>query len=202
MNSFSLADIILFAIIAAAAIWGLKSGFVKAFFQLGYYIISTIAALIFYPMVSDVLMNSALSQYIHDKIILPRLSVDTGALNLPSFLQMVVAEGVNSTTQTLAASLTEMAVKIICFVVVFILVRFGLKFAVKILDTIVKLPLLKQFNKLGGLAVGVLNGVVLCYIVLALASVFANDKIHQMIIQSQFAIRLYDNNLLLKLIFG
>jgi uncharacterized membrane protein required for colicin V production len=114
----------------------------------------------------------------------------------------VVAEGVNSTTQTLAASLTEMAVKIICFVVVFILVRFGLKFAVKILDTIVKLPLLKQFNKLGGLAVGVLNGVVLCYIVLALASVFANDKIHQMIIQSQFAIRLYDNNLLLKLIFG
>lgn len=202
MNNISLADLIIFAIIAAAAIWGLKSGFVRAVFHLGYYIISTIAALIFYPLVSELLMDSALSRYIHDKIILPRVSVDTGALNLPAFLQRVVAEGVDSTTQTIAASLTEMAIKIICFAVVFILVRFGLKFVVKILDSIAKLPLLKQFNKLGGLVVGILNGFVLCYLVLALSSVFANDKIYQMITNSQFAVKLYENNLLLKLIFG
>lgn len=202
MSNIPIADIIVFVIVAVMAFWGLRSGFIRAVFHLGYYVISVIAALVFYPLVSKFLINSALSRYIHDKVILPRISMETGGLNLPTFLQNAVTEGINNTTEAVAASMTEMAISIICFIIVFILVRFGLKFAVKILDTIAKLPLLNLFNKVGGLAVGVLNGVIIVYLVLALTTFLANDKVYQMINDSSIAVNMYNNNILLKLIFG
>lgn len=197
-----MADILVVAVILFMALWGMRSGFIKAVFHFGYYIISVIAAMILYPALSKILLNSRLSAFIHDEIIMPRIAIGTGEINMPSFLQQALTEGINNTTQTLAASLTEMIINIICFMIVFVLVRFGLKFVVSILDSIAKLPLLNIVNKLGGIGVGVLNGFILVYILLAIATIFMNDNLFDFISNSNYTFKMYNDNILLKLLFG
>jgi uncharacterized membrane protein required for colicin V production len=197
-----MADLLLVVLVVLMALWGLKAGFVKAVFHLGYYIISIIAAMLLYPVFSNYLINSRLSFYIQDKIIMPRIAVDAESIKLPSFLRQAVSAGIENTTEAIAASLTEMVLNIICFIAVFLIVKFGLKLVVKVLNTIAKLPVLSLFNKLGGLAVGAFNGIIISYIVLAVATIFINEKIYTVISASKYVSAMYNNNIILKLLFG
>lgn len=197
-----MADIVLLAIILLMAFWGLKSGFVRALFHFGYYIISAAGAMLLYPHLSKYLYGSGLSAFIHDKVIMPRLAAETGKISLPPFMQKALSEGINNTAQSLADSMTAMTINIICFIIILIVIRFGLRFIVNILDMVARLPLLNLFNKAGGLAIGLLNGFILAYLILAVATIFMNGKLFDFINDSKYAIIMYNNNLLLKLIFG
>ena len=69
---------------------------------------------------------------------------------------------------------------------------------------IAKLPVIKQFDKLGGVIYGVLEGIIIIYLVLAIIS-FISPMIGENIIaaidESMVGSMLYNNNLLLKIIF-
>ena len=193
-------DGIVIVIIGLMAFFGWNSGLVRSFFRLGYYIISIIAAALLYPLISNLLAGSALREFIYTKVMLPRMAVDTTGMNLPSFMHGAVTEGINATSQNLALSATDMAINIICFIIVFLAVRIGLKFLSKILDAAAKLPVLNFINKTGGLALGVISGTLLVYILLAVSTLFMNEGIYSMISNSIFTISMYNNNPLLKLI--
>lgn len=197
-----MADIIIIIIIAVAALLGMKAGFVRAVFHLGYYLIAAIAAFTLYPFLSEALVASRIGVYIHDKIIMPRISVDTTQIRTPYFIRHALSKGIENTTEALAASLTEMALSIICFLAVFLIVKFGLKLIVNILNCVARLPLLSFFNKAGGVAVGAFNGIIVVYILLAIASIFISDRLYDMIEASTFAKMMYNDNILLKIIFG
>jgi uncharacterized membrane protein required for colicin V production len=197
-----MADIIVVLIIAAAALIGMRAGFVKAVFHLGYYIISAAAAFALYPILSKALAASRLGGYIHDNIIMPRVSVDTSQIRMPNFIRHALTEGIENTTEAVAASLTEMAINILCFLAVFIIVKFGLKLIVKLLNGVANLPLLSFFNKVGGLAVGAFNGVLIVYILLAISSVFMTDRLYGLVEASTYAKMMYNNNIILKFLFG
>ncbi|MDR0405162.1 MAG: CvpA family protein [Clostridiales bacterium] len=193
-----MADIVIAAIVLVMAVWGWKSGFVRTVFRLGYYIIAVIAAAALYPALSGLLRESPLSAYIHDKVILPRVSVDTGGFNMPSFLQDAVTGGIDGTTEALARFFTDMVLSILCFIAVFIAVRVGLKLAARLLDGIAKLPVLNLFNKVAGLVAGVMNGLILVCLLLGLATVFMTDEAYEVIRSSPGTFYLYNNNILLR----
>ncbi|OQB14726.1 MAG: Colicin V production protein [Firmicutes bacterium ADurb.Bin193] len=197
-----MADIVVGLIIAGMALWGWRSGFVRSVFHLGYYIIAAVVALFLYPVVSSYLIKSPLATFIHDKIILPRLATDSVKLSLPPFLKEAVSGGIDGATLTVATSLTELVINIICFIAVFIITGIGLRLAINILDSIAKLPLINIVNKVGGLAIGTFNGFIIVYLVLAAATVFMNDNIYGYLASSKYALKMYNDNLLLKLLFG
>ena len=72
-------------------------------------------------------------------------------------------------------------------------------------DLIAKLPILKQFNKLGGVLFGLLKGLFLVYLALGIISVVAPlanaNNITKPIKQSIIGNVMYENNVLVKMLF-
>jgi len=201
-------DIILILIIIIMALWGLQSGLIRSIFHFGYYIISAIVAAIVYPALTTFMMATPISTYIHDKIILPNLKTATPNIsisNMPTILKDLIEKPINSGVQnaleTTANSLTQTLVSVICIILVFAVVRFGLRFIIEILHKVASLPILSPINKIGGLVIGTANGFILVYLLLALATLFMSTDIHKLIDTSQIAKQMYNDNLLIKLIF-
>ena len=67
-------------------------------------------------------------------------------------------------------------------------------------DKIAELPILKQFNKTGGIIYGLLRGVLIIYVLLMLIGVFGqvnpNNSVHMQIEDSYLGKLMYDNNIL------
>ena len=74
-----------------------------------------------------------------------------------------------------------------------------------ITSLIAKLPVIKQFDKLGGVIYGLLEGLIIIYVILAIISFVApmtNGNIVTAIDEAFIGSMLYNNNLLLKIIFN
>ena len=81
--------------------------------------------------------------------------------------------------------------------------KIALKFVTFLADLIAKLPILKQFNELGGTIYGLLEGLFIVFIGFAVISLIApmlDPSILQAINSSLLGSICYNNNLLLKII--
>ena len=87
----------------------------------------------------------------------------------------------------------------------FIIVRIALILLKFVAEAIAKLPIIKQCNKAGGLVYGAIRGMFMIYIFLAILflvmSVNNSGTIANMINSSIISKVLYENNLLLNIIF-
>ena len=70
---------------------------------------------------------------------------------------------------------------------------------------ITKLPIIRQVDKIGGLAYGAIEGVVIVYAILAVISltsvIWANNAVVMAIGKSTLGEMLYNNNIILNLLF-
>ncbi|MFQ8988799.1 MAG: CvpA family protein [Intestinibacter sp.] len=90
-------------------------------------------------------------------------------------------------------------------IALFLVSRIVLIFIKGLTQLITKLPVIKQFDKLGGIIYGLLEALVIIYVILTILSLvsplISNSGIIQAIENSFIGSVMYDNNLLLKLIF-
>lgn len=145
-------------------------------------------------------------------------SIDTSALNgfmgeenIFSTLPDVVGEklGVNEFKENIGSNITttvaDTAINILSWVILYIGIQIILNIAVAILDGVMSLPLLREINNIAGLAIGIVMGVFRIYIILAVIyfiSTVANIyPIINAIGSSSMIASMYNNNLLLKIIF-
>ena len=88
---------------------------------------------------------------------------------------------------------------------VFIISKLTLIFINVFADLIGKLPIIKQFNKVGGTIYGVIQGILIVYIVFAVISLIApmlnNTDFLEQINNSLIGNMVYNNNIILKLLF-
>ena len=74
-----------------------------------------------------------------------------------------------------------------------------------IADVIMNLPILKQFNKIGGVLYGIIKSLIIIYIVLAIifaiTYITGNTTISDAISRSYITKIFYNNNVLLKIVF-
>jgi len=197
-----MADIIILVIIAGAAVIGYKKGLVHSVFNLGYHFVALIAAAVFYPMVSSWLTGTRLYSMIFDSI--TKRVASGGFINveaLPEFMRQTAQTGINAAAENTAATVTNLIVTIVSIVIVFVVVKFTLSIISKVINSFAKLPVIKGFNKLGGFMFGILSGIVIVYVVLAIAAMFPQSQITGFIEQGTFAQSMYNNNLVMKCIF-
>ena len=98
------------------------------------------------------------------------------SLNLPTFMFSSVFEQSDflmrtarlSAAQAVSNSLTGAFMKLVSGILLFLLIMIGLWILRRILEAIFKLPLLKEVNKLAGFVAGLINGVLLSYLLLAI----------------------------------
>lgn len=106
-------------------------------------------------------------------------------------------------TGILPQTAREIAVNIVTggvVLILFIAVRIALKFVTALANIVAKLPIIKQFNEMGGLLYGVLRGVLVVYIAMLLIGVVGQinpqNSIHQNINESYVGKMMYENNVL------
>ncbi|NLC67242.1 MAG: CvpA family protein, partial [Clostridiaceae bacterium] len=112
---------------------------------------------------------------------------------------------INDIMESISEGLARVVIYIISMVLLFLAVRIAISIAKHLLEGIAKLPLLKQLDKLGGFAIGAVEGLLTVYVAFAILMLFNTvpsfKQIHDAIETSMIARFFYENNFIIDLMF-
>lgn len=207
-------DIILVAIIALNVFICYRKGLVKLAVGLIAVIVAIIISVVLYKPVSNIIIeNTEIDENIENTII-ENFSAETDEEEdtdngFMKYMEKYVNDSINKTrNQIVLEASNVIATKVInicVFLGIFIIARIVLILLTFIADIIMSLPILKQFNKAGGIIYGLIKALLIIYVILAIIFfiiyVSGNTTLSNAISSSYITKFFYNNNLLLNLIF-
>ena len=209
-------DLIILAIIVLCVIVGYIKGLTGALIKILSFVLSIVIAFILFIPISNLIINNTqidenIAQSIREMIIGNNNDTQIEE-NMPStitdYIGQKVDEASDSAKETVVDSTArEVSLTIVkagTWIALFIVARILLILLRFITSLIAKLPIIKQFDKVGGVIYGLLEGLIIVYVVLAIisfASPMMSGDIANAIDNSTIGSMMYNNNLLLKIIF-
>ena len=215
-------DIIIIAIMASCIFAGYRKGLIGVAFHLVSFIIAILVALLLHGPISNfIIQNTQIDDKIEDMIVKNtdpsrfeegQTNLTKEEQNMPkivvNYIQEAIQDNVNNAKNNIEDVIAErIAITIIniaTIIILFILVRIILIVINKIGDMIAKLPIISQFNKTGGIIYGVIEGLFIIYVLLALCLIIApfiqSTELLSYINTSYIGKMMYNNNILLKFI--
>lgn len=220
-------DIIIIAFIILCIALGYHKGLTGSLLKIVSFVLALVIAFVLFKPISGFIIdntnwdenleqsirNMALNQGEKDNTKPNDEKTEENQSNMPNVIvdyinQAVEEAGEGAKEAIIEATARNIAITIINALVLislFIIARIVLFFIKGLAELITKLPVIKQFDKLGGIIYGMLEALVALYIILAVIS-FMNPLISNMgiidAIQKSFiGSMMYNNNLLLKLLF-
>lgn len=209
-------DLIIAGIIALCVIVGYAKGLTGALIKIVSFVLSLIIAFILYmPLSNYIINNTQIDNMIENTIresILKNNNQTKKEENMPTaitdYINQKVEDASNSVKENVinstAKDVSQTIVRSGTWIMLFIIARIALIVLKFITALIAKLPVIKQFDKLGGIIYGLLEGLVITYLALALISFITpmtKGNLSSDINKSYIGSRMYNNNLLLKIIF-
>ena len=209
-------DIVLLVFLLLSLIFGYKKGLIGVAFNLCAFLVALVVTWILYtPITNIVINNTEIDDGIKNAIIekgVIKTQEDEAKEEeniVNKYVQLYVTTPITNTTNDVieetAKVVSEKVVAIGVAIVLFIVVRIALILLKFIAEIIAKLPIIKQFNKAGGLIYGAIRGMFVIYILLAVLffvmSVNNSGMIANMINSSIISKVLYENNFILNIIF-
>lgn len=168
-------DLVLIAILILSIIFGYKRGLINVAFNMCVFIVALVITFILYnPITNLVINNTQIDETIKSAIIendLLKTSNDNQKEDKDVFnkyIEKYVTDTANDAIDASARIVAEKIVGIMVAIILFIVVRILLILTRFIADGIASLPIIKQFNKLGGLLYGILSGLIIIYGILAI----------------------------------
>lgn len=213
-------DLIIVAIIALCVFFGYKKGLTKCIIKILSFIIAlVVAAILFKPVSNFVINNTQIDDKIKEAVvnIVKEDVEETGEVkedsNLPKAMVNYINESVenavddvkNNAIQVAAEGIATISINVGVAILLFIITRIALIFVSALSKIITDLPIIKQFDKTGGIIYGLLKSFVIIFVILALIS-FISPMIEQTgiivaINKSFIGSILYNNNILLNIVF-
>ena len=206
-------DVILIVIILLNVIICYKKGLVKLAVGLVAVIVSLILAMILYkPVTNIIIKNTEIDEKIKESIINTLTTEsnenDTSDKGMMQYMQSYV-DDVNKTKNEIVIEASEVVstkiINVCAFLGIFVVVRILAILLTIIADLIMSLPILKQFNKAGGIIYGILKALIIIYIILAIifaiTYITGNTTISNVISETYITKIFYNNNVLLNFIF-
>lgn len=204
-------DVVLLLILALCIFIGYKKGLVKVIFGLVAIVVSLIITVILYRPITNIIINNTqidenISSAIEEKLT-PK--EENKSKENDKFLDKYITDAKNnietgivkSTSQIIAVNVVSISVGLILYTVV----RIALTIVGRVTDVFTKLPIIKQFNKVGGTLYGALEGILIIYGILAVAFFIVtatnNIKFENFIDTSFITKFLYSNNIILNILF-
>lgn len=167
-----LIDIGILLIIFLSTFISYKRGFIKVAFGLLSFIIAIIISLLLYKPISNFIINyTPIPNQIETQIESRLSSGDEEETN--NFVENYYKNIKNSSVSIIAYNMTNSIINISSALIVFLLTRIILIFLRFSTDLIANLPLIKQFNHIGGFIYGILAGFIFIYLVLTIISILA-----------------------------
>lgn len=220
-----LVDLVIVSIIISNTFWGYRKGLVSVVFKIITFIVSLLIVFVLYKPVSQAIINGteidekltvALQENLTGLTIAEGSNdvftvegtntVSEGMVSLiESFVEEALQESATDPVQYVASKLAVFMVQTGTFLLLFILSRFLLLFVRFAAELIANLPIIKLFNKSGGLIYGVVKGFFVVYLILAVFSLISpiiyEFGIIQAILDSSLGSGMYNNNLILNIFF-
>ena len=210
-------DIVIVAIIALCLFLGYRRGLTGSLLKILSFVLAIVIAFILFKPVSNLVINhtnwddslkTSIEQFITEKTSTPEEKSSLPQV-IVDYIDETMAQSVNEAKEVAientAQSVTNLIVNAGVWIAVFIIARILLIFIIFITALIAKLPVIKQFDKLGGILYGILEAFVILYVLLAIISFIApminNAEFIDALNKSFIGSMLYNNNILLKILF-
>lgn len=186
-------DIVLIAIVILSAFLGYKKGLVKLGAKLFAGIIAIIITIVMYKPVSGMIIkNTTIDEKIENAIV----QNATNIINENDKMQNGITEHVEKNIlPEQAENLSKNVVYVITALVLFVVVKIILSIVISLMDFVANLPILKQFNEIGGIIYGIIRGVLIACVCILLMGVYTKIKPESTINNN------IQNSLLTKLIY-
>lgn len=163
-------DIVLIAVIVLSAFLGYKKGLVKLATKLFAGIIAIIVTIILYRPIAGIIINNTL---IDEKIENVIMENTTNFIDKNSQDQNIVTNQIkNEILPSEANNIAKSVIYAITAIILFVVVKIALSIVISLIDSVASLPILKQFNEVGGIIYGIVRGAVIACICVLLIGVF------------------------------
>ena len=195
-------DLIIIAIILLSTFLAYKKGLITLAIQLVAVVIAVVLTLILYKPVSNLIINvTSIDETIQNAILEEANDIMTneeeGANQIVETIQNNMLP---ETARTISINIIEGAVILILYVII----RIALKFVTALANLVSKLPILNQFNKLGGVIYGILRGLLIVYIILLLVNLSGEIEPQNVVytsIQDSYIGKMMNENNILDILF-
>ncbi len=223
--------IVAIAVLLLCAYVGHRRGLIKSAVGLISVVISLLAAVVIAPVGADLLVHNPkvtqkVQTLIEEKIFpdemkeedpdrsdqaaaiqkLPLPEVIKNSLLESNNLEAYVKLGVETFREYLMLRIVQMLLRAGVFAVVFLVCRIVMMLIAAGLNVIGRLPIIRQMNRAAGLLLGLVNGVLLLWLLALLLMAFAATDTGQMLLaqveESPLLSALYNHNLLLDAILN
>lgn len=195
-------DLIIIAIILLSTFLAYRKGLITLAIQLVAVVIAVVLTLILYKPVSNLIINvTSIDETIQNAILEEANDIMTneeeGANQIVETIQNNMLP---ETARTISINIIEGAVILILYVII----RIALKFVTALANLVSKLPILNQFNKLGGVIYGILRGLLIVYIILLLVNLSGEIEPQNVVytsIQDSYIGKMMNENNILDILF-
>lgn len=208
-------DIVIVAIIASLIFIEAKKGIVNVIFNLGAFAVSLLLTVVLLtPVTNYVINNTTFDENIESAILesgiieetpneAPTENDDLGEM-ISSYVKDIEVKVQNGIFTTISRGLAESIVKLIVAIGLFIIIRIILVVVKCLTHLIAKLPIIREFDKLGGGIYGFLKAMLVLYVIFAVIFLLTSINIINItkyIDGSIIAKFLYTNNLIINILF-
>ena len=186
-----------------------KKGLIEVAYKIVAFFIAIIISLILFKPISALLINNTnIDEYVNNYVV-STIDKDSNEektenkenYSIPKIFDNAINSAKQETTQAVSSSITNVVINIISFIAVFIITRIILIFLHIFSEAVGNLPLIKQFNHIGGLLYGILKSFIIIFIILALVSVLPLTSLQETIGSTIITRILYNINQILLLFF-
>lgn len=212
-------DLIIVAILAVSIFLGYKKGLTKCVIKiLSFAIALIVAAILFKPVSNLVIKNTQIDDNIKEAVMNivkddvqedGKVKEDT---NLPQSMvnyinesiEEAVTEAKTNVVEVAAENISKTAINVGVAILLFVVIRIALIFVSALSSIITDLPIIKQFDKAGGILYGLVRAFIMIFVILAFLS-FISPIIEQTgiiiaINKSFIGSILYNHNILLNIL--
>lgn len=216
-----LVDLVIISILISNSYWGYRRGLVAVLFKVLLFIVSLLIIFLLYkPVSNSIIDNSQLDEWLSESIkeSLNGTILQDGTLMMPtestmstavielieSFVQEALKESSVDPLGYVSINLAYLMIRVGTMLALLIISRFFLIFVRFAAELIGNLPIIKMFNKSGGLIYGIAKGFLTIYVILAVFSVISplieGWGITSAIQDSTWGSKMYNDNIILNLI--
>ena len=214
-------DIVIIAIIALCIFLGYKKGLTGVIFKIISFVLAIVISFVLYKPVANFIIENTTIDTIIENGIAKNISISEKQENqeissessAPEIISKYMSENINKAIKdgsediahVVGKNIAVLIIELASLIILFIVVKLILMIVKIFTNIFTKIPIIKQFDKLGGIIYGALEGLLIIYIAFAIISMstsmiknsgFVND-----INKSFIGKNMYNNNLVLKIFF-
>lgn len=178
---YIIVDIIVILILMGSVYRGYKKGIVDVGFKLVAFIISLLVAILLYSPITEVIVNNTQIDEKIEEVIIKNATASKESdeeqnsdteNNLETYItkysKNIVKDTKNSMVESAAKPLAKNVIGISVIIVLFLCSRIILIILKTFTNILTKLPIIKQLNEVGGIVYGLLSGLIVIYLLLAI----------------------------------